>query len=83
MAAPKDFEELGLSNSDWHDSVVPVLTEQHRIVAANGASFAGRLIELAIMQLRLTVNGISEQELSALIDHARTDPVGGEPIDRA
>jgi hypothetical protein len=64
-------------------SVIPVLTEQHRIVTANGAAFAGRLIELAIMQLRLTVNDISEEELSALMDCAGTDLVGGEPTERA
>jgi hypothetical protein len=39
------------------------------MVVANGASFAGHLIDLAIMELRLTVNDISQEELSGLCDH--------------
>jgi hypothetical protein len=40
------------------------LLEQRSIVASRGASLAGHLIDLAIMQLRLTVHDISEEELS-------------------
>jgi hypothetical protein len=45
-------------------NVIPVLTEQRNIVVSRGASFAGHLIDLAIMQLRLTLHDISEEELS-------------------
>jgi hypothetical protein len=45
-------------------NVIPVLTEQRNIVVSRGASFAGHLIDLAIMQLRMTLNDISEEELS-------------------
>jgi hypothetical protein len=60
--------------------VIAVLTEQRRIAIAQGASFAGHLIDLAIMELRLTVNDISEQELSVLCDRLEDDPVGSERI---
>jgi hypothetical protein len=49
-------------------SVIAVLVEQRGIVADAGASFAARLMDLAIMQLRLTVNDITEEELSGLSD---------------
>jgi hypothetical protein len=49
-------------------SVITVLMEQRGIVLAAGASFAGHLIDLAIMQLRLTIHDISEEELSGLAD---------------
>jgi hypothetical protein len=42
--------------------------EQRGIVIATGASFAAHLIDLAIMQLRLTINDVSEEELSGLAD---------------
>ena len=45
-------------------NVVSVLLEQRKIVVSRGATFAGHLIDLAIMQLRLTVHEISEEELS-------------------
>ena len=45
-------------------NVISVLLEQRRIVVSRGATFAGHLIDLAIMQLRLTVHDISEEELS-------------------
>jgi hypothetical protein len=45
---------------------VPVVcgTEQRNIVVSRGAYFAGHLIDLSIMQLRLTLHDISEEELS-------------------
>jgi hypothetical protein len=49
-------------------SVMTVLMEQRGIVLAAGASFAAHLIDLAIMQLRLTIHDISEEELSGLAD---------------
>jgi hypothetical protein len=45
-------------------NVIPVLLEQRNVVVSRGASFAGHLIDLAIMQLRLTLHEISEEELS-------------------
>jgi hypothetical protein len=48
--------------------VIAVLLEQRGIVISAGASFATHLIDLAIMQLRLTINDISEEELSGLAD---------------
>ena len=45
-------------------NVIPVLIEQRSIVDSMGASFAGHLIDLAIMQLRLMLHEISEEELS-------------------
>jgi hypothetical protein len=45
-------------------NVITVLMEQRNIVVSRGASFAGHLIDLAIVQLRLTLNDISEEELS-------------------
>jgi hypothetical protein len=45
-------------------NVISVLLEQRKIVVSRGAKFAGYLIDLAIMQLRLTVHEISEEELS-------------------
>jgi hypothetical protein len=45
-------------------NVISVLLEQRKIVVSRGAAFAGHLIDLAIMQLRLTVHEISEDELS-------------------
>ena len=49
-------------------NVISVLLEQRSIVVSAGAPFAGHLIDLAIMQLRLTINDISEEELSGLAD---------------
>ena len=45
-------------------NVIPVLTEQRNILLAGGVSFAAHLVDLAIMQLRLTLHDISEDELN-------------------
>ena len=45
-------------------NVIPVLIEQRNIADSTGATLAGHLIDLAIVQLRLTINNISEEELS-------------------
>ena len=37
-------------------NVIPVLTEQRNILVSGGVSFAAHLVDLAIMQLRLTLN---------------------------
>ena len=49
-------------------NVIPVLMDQRNIVVSRGAPFAGHLIDLAIMQLRLTLHDISEEELSEFSD---------------
>jgi hypothetical protein len=49
-------------------NVIPVLMEQRNVVNSRGAFFAGHLIDLAIMQLRLTLNEISEEEFSEFSD---------------
>ncbi len=45
-------------------NVIPVLMEQRYIVVSGGADFAGHLIDLAIMQVRMALHDISEDELS-------------------
>ncbi|HLQ89642.1 MAG TPA: hypothetical protein VK567_07975 [Bradyrhizobium sp.] len=45
-------------------NVISVLLEQRKIVVSRGATFAGHLIDLTVMQLRLTIHEISEEELS-------------------
>jgi hypothetical protein len=49
-------------------TVIPVLTEQRNLLVSGGLSFAGHLVDLAIMQLRLTLNEITEDELSEFSD---------------
>lgn len=45
-------------------NVIPALLEQRHVVVSGGVSFAGHLIDLAIMQVRLALHDISEEELS-------------------
>ena len=45
-------------------NVIPVLVEQRNLLVASKISFAGHLVDLAIMQLRLSLHEISEDELS-------------------
>jgi hypothetical protein len=69
-----------VSNRRLHN-VIPVLMEQRNILVARGASFAGHLIDLAIMQLRLTLHEISEEELSEFSNVLSVGAVGGEHSD--
>ena len=62
-------------------NVVQVLTEQRHIVVSRGASFAGHLIDLAIMQLRLSLHEISEEELSEFSNSLSVDLASGEHPD--
>jgi hypothetical protein len=62
-------------------NVIPVLTEQRNILVSRGASFAGHLIDLAIMQLRLTLHEISEEELSEFSNVLSVGLVGSEHSD--
>jgi hypothetical protein len=63
-------------------NVISVLLQQRDIVVSRGASFAGHLIDLAIMQLRLTVHEISEEELSEFSNFLSARVAGGgEPLE--
>jgi hypothetical protein len=73
MIAPTEMTEMKARHMDEMSArslrgVITVLVEQRGIVLAGGTSFAAHLIDLAIMQLRLTINDISEEELSGLAD---------------
>jgi hypothetical protein len=58
-------------------NVIAVLTEQRNLVANRGASFAGHLIDLAIVQLRLTLHEISEEELEEFSDRLSVVQLSG------
>ncbi len=45
-------------------NLIPVLIQQRNVAVSGGVPLAGHLIDLAIMQVRLTLHGISEEELS-------------------
>jgi hypothetical protein len=62
-------------------NVIPVLTEQRDIVVSRGDSFAGHLIDLAIVQLRLTLHDISEEEFSEFSNFLSLGQVSGENSD--
>ena len=62
-------------------NVIPVLVEQRKLLAASGVSFAGHLVDLAIMQLRLSLHEISEEELSEFSNVLSVGPVSRERTD--
>ncbi len=62
-------------------NVVQVLTEQRNIVVSRGAFFTGHLIDLAIMQLRLSLHDISEEELSEVSGSPNIDLASGDLTD--
>jgi hypothetical protein len=62
-------------------TVIPVLTEQRNILVSGGLSFAGHLVDLAIMQLRLTLNEITEDELSEFSDVLSVSLVSSDQSD--
>jgi len=71
---------MNRAGSDDLQNVIQVLVEQRDITNSNGASFAGHLIDLAIVQLRLTLHGISEDELSQFSNFLRGGVAeGGRP----
>ena len=43
---------------------IPMLIQQRNVVVSGGVPLTGHLIDLAIMQLRLALHDISEEELS-------------------
>ncbi|WP_407148712.1 hypothetical protein [Bradyrhizobium sp. ORS 86] len=59
--------------------VIAVLTQQRGIAMAAGATFAAHLLDLAIMQIRLNVNDISEEELSGLSDFIGAELADDKP----
>ena len=62
-------------------NAIPVLTEQRNILLAGGVSFAAHLVDLAIMQLRLSLHDISEDELSEFSNVLNVGLVSREPTD--
>ncbi|MGX9430424.1 MULTISPECIES: hypothetical protein [Bradyrhizobium] len=59
-------------------NVIPVLTEQRNILVSGGLSFAGHLVDLAIMQLQLSLHEISEDELSEFSDAVSLNLASGD-----
>jgi hypothetical protein len=59
-------------------NVIATLVEQRGIIDAAGAAFATRLMDITIMQLRMTVNDISEEELSGFSDFLGVGRAGDE-----
>ncbi|MBR0696909.1 hypothetical protein [Bradyrhizobium lablabi] len=64
-------------------NVIPVLTEQRNILVGAGLSFAGHLLDLTIMQLRLSLHDISEDELSEFSNRVSLDLVNGTSSDES
>jgi hypothetical protein len=62
-------------------NVIPVLVEQRNLLVAGGVCFAGHLVDLAIMQLRLSLHDISEDELSEFSSVLGVGLVAGESSD--
>ena len=63
-------------------NVIPVLIEQRSVVNSKGDCLAGQLIDLAILQLRLTLHDIAEEELSEFSNFLSTRLVsGGDPLE--
>lgn len=62
-------------------NVIPVLIQQRNIMTSAGVAMAGHLVDLAIMQLRLTIHDISEEELSEFSDMLSVSLVRGEQAD--
>jgi hypothetical protein len=62
-------------------NVIPVLVEQRNLLVASGVCFAGHLVDLAIMQLRLTLHEISEDELSEFSNVLSVGLVGSDSTD--
>jgi hypothetical protein len=62
-------------------NVIPVLIEQRNIADSTGAFLVSHLIDLAIVQLRLTINNISEEELFEFSNFLSLSLVNGEHPD--
>jgi hypothetical protein len=62
-------------------NVIPVLVEQRNVLVSGGVCFAGHLVDLAIMQLRLSLHDISDDELSEFSNALSVGLVSGEPTD--
>jgi hypothetical protein len=53
-------------------NVISVLIEQRNAVDSMGDSFAGHLIDMAILQLRMTLHSISGEEMCEFSDFLST-----------
>ncbi|MBV8702006.1 MAG: hypothetical protein JO052_29770, partial [Bradyrhizobium sp.] len=62
-------------------SVIPVLLERRHVVVSGGVEFAGHLLDLAIMQVRLALHDISEEELSQFSNALSMGLLENEPSD--
>jgi hypothetical protein len=62
-------------------NVISVLLQQRNIVVSRGGLFAGHLIDLAIMQIRLTAHDISEEELSEFSHFLSVGHISREHLD--
>ncbi|WJR79705.1 hypothetical protein [Bradyrhizobium sp. NP1] len=62
-------------------NVIPVLIQQRNIMVSAGGSLAGHLVDLAIMELRMTLHDVSEEELSQLSDIVSVSLAAGEQAD--
>ena len=62
-------------------NVIPVLLEQRHVVVSGGVEFAGHLLDLAIMQVRLALHDISEEELSQFSNALSLGLLENEPSD--
>jgi hypothetical protein len=62
-------------------NVIPVLVEQRNLLVAGGVCLAGHLVDLAILQLRLSLHDISEDELSEFSNVLSIGLVSGESTD--
>ena len=62
-------------------NVITNLSEQRHVAMSTGAPFAGHLIDLAIMQVRLTLSEISEEELYEFSNVLSLELVGSEQAD--
>jgi hypothetical protein len=61
--------------------VIGVLSEQRDILVGAGLLFAGHLVDLAVMQLRLSMHDISEDELSEFSNRISLDLASGNSPD--
>jgi hypothetical protein len=62
---------MNKANAECLQSVIQVLIEQRDIANSNDAPLAGQLIDLAIVQLRLMIHNISEEEFSQFSNFLR------------
>ena len=62
-------------------NVIQVLTEQRNTLQAGSLAFAAHLVDLAIMQLRLSLNEISDDEFCEISNAVSLSLVAGDRPD--